>query len=313
MPTNTIVVLLFVIAIVLVAVIIMLAVSRMQQKAMRKSYKLIVANQGNARSRYELSALDPAHVLSFEFTMSGVPLGQPPAWSKSSPPNQHPTAASSKPANQSSARVAASKASSTVADTGQKASGLANLVGEVLDSLSDILPGSAGDSLQRASENLRRGQANVQRVERQGQRAQAVSQDFQGYASQAQTMKGSGSSSGPGSVSTTDEGTDAMTTPDASVAPATSSSQPQTPFVEPGNQIELALLMRLVLRPQEDHVPFSVSSLSLEEPNAQPVMQSATAIFNGVTGLSYYLPYLIIGGAAILLVVLLLIATHTIG
>jgi hypothetical protein len=313
MTQNAIIFILFVIAIVLVTVVVMLAISRTQEKNMRKSLALTLANQGNARSRYELWADDPAHVLQFDFLLNGVALShgtaappQPGGQNLlTSPAIQTPTRTNgSSGSSGSSVSQAASKASGAA----QSANGFANFIGEILDTLGNILPGSAGQSFLNMSENIRRSQASVQRVQRVEQRAEGVGEQFQGYATKVQ---GTTASTRSLTVSST-----ASSSPAASGAmnyqPVTP-SHPLTPYVEPGSQVELGLRVLPLMRLKEDRVAFTISSRSLEDPDAKPDTQSGTVNFPGMTGIRYYLPYIIVGGVALLLILLLASATHVLG
>ncbi len=76
MNLNAIIAILIVVAIILVAVVMMLAIARAQEKSFCKLFMIRLANQGNARSHYELWADDPAHVLRFDFSLNGIMLGQ---------------------------------------------------------------------------------------------------------------------------------------------------------------------------------------------------------------------------------------------
>jgi hypothetical protein len=309
MTQNAIIFILFVIAVVLVAVVVMLAISRTQEKNMRRSLALTLANQGNARSRYELWADDPAHVLQFDFLLDGVSLS-------------HSAAASAQPAGQNllttppirpqarangSSGPSVTQAAAKASGAAQSANGFANFIGEILDTLGNILPGSAGQSILNVGANIRRGQASVQRVQRVEQRAEGVGEQFQGYAARVQGATASTRSPAANSVSSAPTASGAMA--DVPVTPA----HPQTPYVEPGSQVELGLRVAPLMRLKEDRVVFTISSRSLEEPGAQPVTQPGTVNFPGMTGIRFYLPYIIVGGVALLLILLLMFATHVLG
>jgi hypothetical protein len=282
----------------------------MQEKSLRKTFTVKVANQGNARSRYEVWVEDAAHVLTFDLSLNGVGLGtatkgapQPATQNTGSP-----SPASARASASASASASVSQAASTASGAVQSANGFTNFIGEILDTLGNILPGGAGQSLLNMSANIRRGQASVQRVQRVEQRAEGVSNQFQGYASKVQ---GAGNSKTPSASGSTSSSTLAAATADSD--PLVSITRPQTPYVEPGSQVELGMLIRPLTRLKEERAPFTVSSRSLEEPDAQPVTQSGTALFTGMTGIRFYLPYAIVAGVALLLIVLLLVATRAFG
>jgi flagellar basal body-associated protein FliL len=292
MNLNAIIAILIVVAIILVAVVMMLAIARAQEKSFCKLFMIRLANQGNARSHYELWADDPAHVLRFDFSLNGIMLGQMGGGSQTAgqTPPSAPTAAPN---------VAVAKAQ----EAAGAASGFAEVIGGVLDTLGHLLPGSAGSSLLSLGMRLRQGENSVQRVSRVGQRAEGLGRRAGDFAASA---KGAAASRNGNSAH--------VEQPNAEVDDADATTgYPQTPYVEPGDQIEVALAVRPALRLKEDRVPFSVNSVCLEEENAQPVSQSSVIVFAGMTGIRYYLPYLVVGGAALLLIVFLLVSTNVFG
>ena len=295
MNLNAIIAILIVIAIILVAVVMMLAIARAQEKSFCKSFVIRLANKGNARSHYELWADDPAHVLRFDFSLNGIMLGQVGGGSQAV--GQATPAAS--PASTAAPKVAVAKAQ----EAAGAASGFAEVIGGVLDTLGHLLPGSAGSSLLSLGLRLRQGENSVQRVSRVGQRAEGLGRQAGNFAASA---KGAAASRNGNASQVEQQNAEADDT-DAE------SANPQTPYVEPGDQIEVALAVRPALRLKEDRVSFSVSSTCLEEEGAQPVTQSGVIVFAGMTGIRYYLPYLVVGGAALLLIVFLLVSTNVFG
>ena len=292
MNLNAIIAILIVIAIILVAVVMMLAIARAQEKSFCKSFVIRLANKGNARSHYELWADDPAHVLKFDFSLNGIMLGQ--VGSGSQAVGQATPAAST-----AAPKVAVAKAQ----EAAGAASGFAEVIGGVLDTLGHLLPGSAGSSLLSLGLRLRQGENRVQRVSRVGQRAEGLGRQAGDFAT---TVKGAAASRN-GKASQVEQQNAQADDTDAETA------NPQTPYVEPGDQIEVALAVRPALRLKEDRVSFSVSSTCLEEEGAQPVTQSGVIVFAGMTGVRYYLPYLVVGGVALLLIVFLLVSTNVFG
>ena len=292
MNLNAIIAILIVIAIILVAVVMMLAIARAQEKSFCKSFVIRLANKGNARSHYELWADDPAHVLRFDFSLNGIMLGQVGGGSQAVE-QATPAASTAAP------KVAVAKAQ----EAAGAASGFAEVIGGVLDTLGHLLPGSAGSSLLSLGLRLRQGENSVQRVSRVGQRAEGLGRQAGNFAASA---KGAAASRNGNASQVEQQNVEADDT-DAEAA------NPQTPYVEPGDQIEVALAVRPALRLKEDRVSFSVSSTCLEETGAQPVTQSGVIVFAGMTGIRYYLPYLVVGGAALLLIVFLLVSTNVFG
>jgi hypothetical protein len=204
-------------------------------------------------------------------------------------------------------KAAASSASAPQRDTSKAqqaygaASGFADTIGGVLDTLGNLLPGGAGRSLLSLSLRLRQGENNVQRVERTKQRAVGLSKQAQDLASRGTGAMGASRNAGDNATQ--------QTSTDEGAAPA----YPQTPDVEPGNQLEVSLSVRPVTRLSVERVPFNVSSVCLEEENAQPVTQNGMAVFAGMTGFRYYLPYVLVGGVALLLIILLLSSANLFG
>lgn len=292
MNLNAIIAILIVVAILLVAVVMMLAIARAQEKSFCKSFVIRLANKGNARSHYELWADDPAQVLRFDFSLNGILLGQVGGGSR--------VVGQAAPVG---ATVSPNASVGKAQEAAGAASGFADVIGGVLDTLGHLLPGSAGSSLLSLSLRLRQGENSVQRVSRVGQRAQGLGRQASDFAT---TAKGAVVSRNGGGDTPAQSSGEADETVE-------STAYPQTPFVEPGDQIEVALAVRPVLRFKEDRVPFNVNSVCLEEENAQPVTQSSVIVFAGMTGIRYYLPHLLVGGVALLLIVLLLVSTNVFG
>jgi hypothetical protein len=294
---TTLVIILFVVAILLGAALAIIVVMRWQERMQRRAFRLAISNQGNCASRYELWAEDAAAALRFEFTLNGASLDQP-AFTSALPVGQNlleqPAPAGRPPRPPMNAGV-----SQATGGARSFLNGISSTFGELLDTLGHLLPGGAGSSLIQMSMRLRQGQNTVTRVER----AQA---QVGRYTPQA--LKSSAGATAPA----------AQAQPAAAAASngATSAEvvvRPQTPVIEPGGALEVKLAVRPATRQVAAAVPFKVLSRALEDPSGQAVEEEGSVAFPGMAGARYYLPYAVVIVVAVLLIVLLLVATRAFG
>ncbi|HEY3291444.1 MAG TPA: hypothetical protein VGK87_15040 [Anaerolineae bacterium] len=298
MNLLTIVVVLFVMAIALVAVILILSLTRMQERKLVKNFTIDLTNKGNARTRYELWADDTYHDFRFEFTLNGARLGSP-ASSGGVPAGQN--LLQSTPARPPVHAGASFKDSAV--NAGEKVSGFSQAVGGVFDTLGHLLPGGAGSAFLSMSERMRAGQASVDRTKRVSAQAQAMVSGRQGNS----LMGGFDDH-----TNDSPNGTNPMMATDAPSNVATSSMRPQTTYIEPGKQVQIKMAMRPVARLKTERAPFKVYSKSLETADAEPLGQDGVALFKGMTGLMFYLPQIVVGVVALVLIVILLAFTRAI-
>jgi hypothetical protein len=292
MNWTLIIVILFIIAIILVAAVLIMALARTQERNRRKAFAIEISNLGNANSRYEVWADDPGHVMKFVFMLNGVPMGQAPQ-----PVGQNllatpATRTTPRPQNTYTQNAAKPGVIGTIA----------NVIAELADTLGHFIPGSAGYSILQVSERIRMGQSAVTRTQRTAQSVGKYGPKTSNPSSQpgysAGSMTSSGNTSSAAVLSATGGGTP---------------TRPQTPVLEPGKQLKLDLIVRPVMRLKTSSVSFAILSRSLDQPEAESLSEAGAAVFPSMTGIGFYLPYIVIGAAALIMIIIIVAVTNVLG
>jgi hypothetical protein len=323
-----------IVIIILLAIVTMLVVAVRQSRSLKQVLRLEINNQGNVRSRYEFKAEEPQSALTFLFTLDGDPLPEgalPSPGQAVGAASLQRTPVSSMPAP--GAAPAAQDASQAAAGAGErageaskqaqerakqaqerakqaqagakKAAGLAGAVGALLSSVGRLLPGSAGQSLMKASSEMRRGSARVDQAQKapgrmgsQVKKAQTAASSAKKAAQAAPVPKEMpGVPSGqPASAGTSPP------LPASSSAPAVEAGQVppplaetgwvQTPSVEPGGTLALELLIKPVKPGKVTDYRIQVVSRSAENRGVAPLSEEWAVQLSGVTGFRRYQPYL---------------------
>ena len=142
-------------------------------------------------------------------------------------------------------------------------------------------------------QRIRQGENTVVRVERTANRVRQ-------YAPQARTVMHQGGAGAPA--------------PAAAAPPvAVEMGRAQTPYVEPGAQLQMDMIVSPAAALKADELPFTLLSRSLDQPDALSVVEQGCVTFKGATGFGNYWPFIAVAAGAFALIVLILVATRALG
>jgi VWFA-related protein len=290
--------------VVILAALVLSALVRAQKRP--KVFQLEVVNLGNTHSRYRLRAEEPMGALRFDFALNGVKL---PQWSES-----QAVEVVTEPVAEAPPAPARSAPPQSRADGGGVGAGAA--AGQAIDkgdaavdavwSLANMLPGSAGTSVQRALKPAYRAQGAVR-----GARSQAQ------YASDQATYVGRVAGAKPASAPA---GTTDATVPPGQMAVTAEHSLPsgkhslpsgkapkagsravsvapaliwaETPLLEPGGRLLLDLLISPLDFYRTQRYAFKVISRAAEQEDTSLVEEGYVQI-DKIPWLYRLLPYLV--------------------
>jgi hypothetical protein len=276
------------IAVIAVAAVIWFLLARRQRHRSRRTCRLELANLGNVRSRYELRAEDPGQALQFSFVLGGARLyGQsvtPPA-APSAALRAGPSTSSGQAPSTSNGTFASGQAPSTsrrgelVEPSGQvaasslrkagRAKGWAMRTGSAvagaLSTLGALLPRSASGPLRQVASQIRRGGGAVRRAEHLTRRAGRLRPV---PAPEAPSTRPS---------------TGVEEAPAAASSDAAAQTWVQTPFVEAGDTLAIDLLISPTDPYQTAYFPFTVTSRSLDAPDAPLIAEEGSVHVLGLT------------------------------
>ena len=312
-----------VIAVLLVALIalvfgllfLLLYIPKAQRRKSRRSFKLQIANLGNARSRYELRATDPGQVLKFQFMLDGFSLHlqqQPQAVEAAQQTVNGPLAptpiATPPPADQQQvASFAGSPPSPQVEKPGLMtrlggALRLGGIIATILSTLSYLLPRSMAAPLMQASYKLRSGEVAAMRAQQVSSQVGSLGPARGGAAPGSGSQSYSPQSASQPQVALQPQagpqpqaGGQAVPQPQvgrqqAAASEAVVLSDAQTPFIEPGETLAVDLLIDPVKPFDAQYYPFTINSISLEQTEREPVVEQGSV---RIQGLAWYRRYLL--------------------
>jgi hypothetical protein len=286
------------IAVIAVAAVVWALLARRQRQRSRRTCHLELANLGNVRSRYELRAEDPGQALQFSFVLGGARLyGQsvtpPTAPSTSSgqaPSTSNGTFASGQAPSTSSGQAAASsleragRAKGWAMHTGSAVAG-------TLSTLGALLPRSASGPLRQVASQIRRGGGSVRRAEhltRQAGRLRPKARSGTPPLRQASLDYARDRQGRP-----TRPSTGAEKVPAAARSDVTAQTWVQTPFVEAGDTLAIDLLISPTDPYQTAYYPFTVTSRSLDAPDAPLIAEEGSVHVVGLTLFQRFGPLLV--------------------
>jgi hypothetical protein len=244
------------VVVVLAAAAAVIIIAKLQANSLRKRFRLQVANRGNVQSRYEMGGKDPDGALAFQFTLDGDPLPQRQFAADADAPTGDP-APQAEPAQRQEAGGVQTKIGQAV--------GVSGTIANALNSLGMMLPSSIRSPVVRLASQIQSGQMRAARAGRATDRASY----FKRLASSRTEPKAKGP-----------------------VEPR--SGTVETPFVRPAETVDLDLEVR-ALKPGEARLyPFSISSRAIEVEDAPWVVEEGTVQISAASGLSRYLPYVIV-------------------
>jgi hypothetical protein len=288
-------------------------VARSQKRLPRKIYPLQIANLGNAPSRYELRAEEASAALSFQFMLDGVSLLQPaaPPERVDPVPLQRPQVAPAPalpvgaPVTRSEGQGSARQTIDKARSAGQEAQGCAYAIAGILSTLSYLLPGSAGRSVARVGQTISTGQGRLRQATNVPTRLARTAGQLQSQVGQL-TPSGSRTRSsvgmteiGPGAGRPIDNGSEVVPARAVSQAPANgrqtrANGWAQTPFVDPGEQLSIDMLITPIAKPYHTQAyMFTVLSKTIEREDSSLVTEAGRVEMPGVSRLRRLIPYLI--------------------
>jgi VWFA-related protein len=300
-----------------VAVATLIIIAQMQRKKLIARRRLAISNTGNVRNRYELHARDTAGVLKFEFSLNGTKLARHQVAHVAESVEVATVTEVSDDAEMAGETVPAApavdlgKAKQTVG----QAKTMSGLASTVLGGLGALLPGSLGQPFKNMSQKMRRKQSDTGRAIRVPKdkldRAKALrGQVTQGSSKGSQTREAVPSSKAEAShivASVEREAVPATTV--TRIGQPTVEAWSQTPFVEPGETLTVALLIDPLKPHRTQDCSFQVVSRGIEQKDAPPVVKEGSIHIEGISWFRLYLPALafgIVSAAAILSIVFLL-------
>jgi hypothetical protein len=277
--------------IILAAIVAIILIARWQRKARRSLVKVFLTNEGNLRGRINLRGESSGSELSFRFALNGASL---PVTYTTAP--SAISAAASPPAVAYTPAAAETSAGYTIPEP--KGLPLASLVADLLMGVGYILPGSAGQSLMGAASRIRYGQAVTDRAGKVAGRVAAVAGSTAKTGQQIASAAGGGSAgAAPAAYPPTAQG----------VAPASGTAVTwwQTPFLEPGESVELGMVITPTGSSGARMADFRIVSRAAEPDDTPVVINEATVRIGGPSGLGRWIPYISVIFLAIVAVALL--------
>jgi hypothetical protein len=281
------------IAVIAVAVVIWSLLARRQRQHSRRMCRLELANLGNVRSRYELRAEDPAHALQFSFVLGGARLygrSVTPAAAPSTGSGQAPSTGRRGELVEPSGQAAASSLEKAGRVQGW-AMRSGSVVASALSTLSTLLPRSASGPLRQVASQIRRGGGSVRRAEHltsQAGRLRPKARPGTPPLRQASLDYARDRQGRP-----TRPPTGAEEAPAATRSDAAAQTWVQTPFVEAGGTLAIDLLISPTNPFQTAYYPFTVTSRSLEAPDASLIVEEASVHIVGITLFQRFGPFLV--------------------
>ncbi len=284
---------LFIVVVGMLTMLVIPAILKWQRQRARKTVHLELVNEGNVRSRYALHAAEPTGSLTFHFRVNGKPLQEQVVSSVSG----QRSAGSRQPAAGSQKAAAPAKAGGTdVQKTLSGAAQTGGMVAGLLATLGRLLPGAAGQSLSGMGREVRQGQQTATQVKQMSQ-----------YAGKLQPK--AGGSGQPSAVS---------------LQPSAVSGQPstiggqrdagnvaieiwaRTPFVEPGQKMQIELQIQPAKPYQTRHYPYILKSRSLEYKEAPVITEEETVLLEALNPFEHFAPFMLfVAGIMILLILFL--------
>jgi VWFA-related protein len=280
------------------------SVAAAQEKRLCRAIRVEIANQGNARSRYELRADDPINALGFEFSLNGSTLAQRQAV------ESVPVGAGTSPDTLVAAPAVASAPATAAADGAFKekgggavksakgALGLASSFGGALITVGQMLPPGMGNGLVSMGYQMRGGEYALSRAEHEVKAVQDVTsgKGMHGHNMSAPAV----SRPVPTGTAPTPK---AATTPVA--APGLMRVWSQTPVVEPGQTLAVTLTLRPLKSRHTQQYFFRVLSQAVDGEGVPATIEQGNVQIKGLSFLSRLLPLVIL--LAMLVIMALLV------
>ena len=258
-----------ILVIIVLAAIAVLAVRSAQARRYGRSFNLMVQNTGNMRSRYELQSNDPTGMMVFNFMLNGTALGpaqgQLGATGGSSPQSAKDTVAAAGNRMQSM-RYGSSQFTQTI--------------GGLLSEIGYLLPGSLGQSVRNMSQSVRGVDNSIQRVQLQT-----------GRVTRLATIATDTADSVGRVIPAAGQGKEPMAAP--------ADDRTLTPYIEPGSQLKVQLVVAPADARKARSTSFTVLSRAVETNDAEVVMQQGVIDYSNLSNTRYIVLYVLIGAATL--------------
>jgi VWFA-related protein len=312
---------LLVLVIILAALLTIRGIIKRQREALQKQCGLVIANEGNIRSRYELQIEDTAlDTLLFQLRLGGVQL-QPPSPREATQPvpvavgSSRPVApANGKPGGGSVSMPDTANAKKHIGETMKKA----NFVVDILTVFVSILPTSISAPFRGAVNSIRGGQTAVRSTEAQiklkqqqvapltslggGKGEDAAKKAFSSFGKQ-QAPGMAAEDIPPPPQFTGRRGPTPARPKKVKPKPYLGLHPPvETPYVEPGQSLSLELLVDAVKPFHVQERAFTVMTRAVEQPEA-PTAEQGQLKFGGLSWFRRYPPQLFVLLLAIVAIV----------
>lgn len=263
----TLLTLIAVIVIIALAVSVALAVMRSRNKRYGRSFNLLVQNNGNMRSRYELQSNDPSGLMVFTFMLNGASLG----------PAQGVVAKAG--ATPASAKDVATSANQKMQSARYSTNQFTQTIGGLLYEVGYVMPGALGQTLRNLGAQVRGVDNQIQRVQLQAGRVTRMAT----IATDTADMVGRVV---PGQDGKSEE-------------KPLADDRTMTPYIEPGGQLQVQMMVAPADPRNVRSTSFTVLSRSTETHDAEVVMQQGVIDYSNLSDTRYIVSYLLIGAVTL--------------
>ncbi len=303
-----VVTLMAILAIILLTLVLFRMIILIQKRSSQRRSVLEIVNSGNIPSRYSLQAIDDGGNLNFNFSLKGATL---PPLLPAKPVQTAPTASrtataasSSSPApDQEKGKGGVQQAMEKTTATQSQVSGCLSVITGILNTLGQLLPGSAGSTVARTSQKISKQQAAADRVIRTPVQQVRTAQYLQGQVAGAVPGKGGDSSTSSPDSSRLEPG---LVTPASTFDSGSRSLQAKTPAQQPTNAwvetppLEPGATMQVDFRisPQRPYqkkpYTFTLASQALDYDQTLPLNEKGLVEIKGFFWLWRYLPSVVV-------------------
>lgn len=274
MTLFTIIAIIIIIALTAVAV---LAVMRAQNRRYARSFNLMVQNTGNMRSRYELQSNDPSGLMIFNFLANGAALG---------PAQGARVLAAGKSTSPAGAQDTLNSANRRIQQARFNTNQVTSSIGGFFSEFGGLLPGPLGRAMRDIGRQMtgidmqmQRAQMQVGRVSRMASIAGDAAETTEKLAGKVQGGMTQGQSQ--------------------TQATAVADDRAITPYIEPGGQLQVQLMVAPADPRNAHSTSFTVLSRSTETNEAEVMMQQGVIDYSNLSNTRYILLYMLIGVAAL--------------
>jgi hypothetical protein len=271
---------LFAVAVILgLAAAAALAVLRRQNGRYARRFNLLLQNNGNMRSRYELQSNDPSGLMIFNFLANGSALGMPQGV-------RIAAAGGGKAPSLSSAEEQLQTANNRMMQTRFGVNRITQSIGGFFSEFGGLLPGSVGRTMRQIGQQITGVDMQMQRVQMQAGRVTrmvSIAGDAAETTGNLAGKVGVGTSQAQGQTQ----------------AVAVADDRAITPYIEPGAQLKVEMMVAPANPRNARSTSFSVLSRSTENSEADVVMQQGVIDYSNLSNTRYILSYVLIGAATL--------------